>query len=180
MWSFILMQRPLKLQRFFVMCCLEVLQWNRCSKNSSQCSIFYFHPYLGMISILTNIFQRGWNHQLGFGRAIPSLVSCVWREPEVNCQGCTSPRHQTCLSILRVPSKITMCSSVAFHARLSRISDQEDLANQAGGSILTLRSWGKWPRFWDPCAHHSPCWKTCQASWSLPGVLFLWLVESKV
>ena len=27
--------------------------------------IFYFHPYLGKIPILTNIFQRGWNHQLG-------------------------------------------------------------------------------------------------------------------
>ncbi len=26
--------------------------------------IFYFHPYLGKIPILTNIFQRGWNHQL--------------------------------------------------------------------------------------------------------------------
>ena len=25
--------------------------------------ILYFHPYLGKISILTNIFQRGWNHQ---------------------------------------------------------------------------------------------------------------------
>ena len=25
---------------------------------------FYFHPYLGKISILTNIFQLGWNHQL--------------------------------------------------------------------------------------------------------------------
>ena len=25
--------------------------------------IFYFHPYLGKISILTNIFQMGWNHQ---------------------------------------------------------------------------------------------------------------------
>ena len=24
----------------------------------------YFHPYLGKIPILTNIFQRGWNHQL--------------------------------------------------------------------------------------------------------------------
>ena len=28
-------------------------------------NIFYFHPYLGKISNLTNIFQRGWNHQLG-------------------------------------------------------------------------------------------------------------------
>ena len=27
-------------------------------------NIFYFHPYLGKIPILTNIFQRGWNHQL--------------------------------------------------------------------------------------------------------------------
>ena len=26
---------------------------------------FYFHPYLGKWSNLTNIFQMGWNHQLG-------------------------------------------------------------------------------------------------------------------
>ena len=26
--------------------------------------MFYFHPYLGKISILTNVFQRGWNHKL--------------------------------------------------------------------------------------------------------------------
>ena len=29
-----------------------------------QIIIFYVHPYLGKWSILTNIFQRGWNHQL--------------------------------------------------------------------------------------------------------------------
>ncbi len=28
-------------------------------------NIFYFHPYLGKWSSLTNIFQMGWNHQLG-------------------------------------------------------------------------------------------------------------------
>ena len=28
-------------------------------------NILYFHPYLGKIPILTNIFQLGWNHQLG-------------------------------------------------------------------------------------------------------------------
>ena len=28
-------------------------------------NLFYFHPYLGKIPNLTNIFQRGWNHQLG-------------------------------------------------------------------------------------------------------------------
>jgi len=27
-------------------------------------NIFYFHPYLGKIPILTDSFQRGWNHQL--------------------------------------------------------------------------------------------------------------------
>ena len=26
--------------------------------------MFHFEPYLGKIPILTNIFQRGWNHQL--------------------------------------------------------------------------------------------------------------------
>ena len=26
--------------------------------------MFYFHPYLGKIPNLTNIFQLGWNHQL--------------------------------------------------------------------------------------------------------------------
>ena len=27
--------------------------------------IFYFHPYLGKMIHLTNIFQMGWNHQVG-------------------------------------------------------------------------------------------------------------------
>ena len=32
-------------------------------------NMFYLHPYLGKIPILTNIFQRAWNHQLDlFGR----------------------------------------------------------------------------------------------------------------
>ena len=29
-------------------------------------NVFYFHPYLGKIPILTNIFQTGWDHQLGY------------------------------------------------------------------------------------------------------------------
>ena len=31
--------------------------------------MFYFHPYLGKIPNLTNIFQRGWNHQLDYQSA---------------------------------------------------------------------------------------------------------------
>ena len=35
-------------------------------------NIFYFHPYLGKIPNLNNIFQMGWNHQLENG--------CIWKE----------------------------------------------------------------------------------------------------
>ena len=35
---------------------------------------FYFHPYLGKIPNLTNIFQMGWNHQLERGCEI--LLIC--------------------------------------------------------------------------------------------------------
>ena len=38
-------------------------------------NIFYFHPYLGKWSNLTNIFQMGWNHQLDVFLN-PSVVNC--------------------------------------------------------------------------------------------------------
>ena len=39
-----------------------------------QTFFFHFHPYyLGKIPMLTNIFQRGWNHQL----VVLSLVACI-------------------------------------------------------------------------------------------------------
>ena len=38
-------------------------------------NIFYVHPYLGKIPILTNIFQMGWNHQL--------VIYCKCRIPDV-------------------------------------------------------------------------------------------------
>ena len=38
-------------------------------------NIFYFHPYWGKIPILTNISQRGWNHQLDEA----FLVVNLWR-----------------------------------------------------------------------------------------------------
>ena len=39
-------------------------------------NFFYFHPNLGKISTLTNIFERGWNHQLDY---VPKL-GCVSRQ----------------------------------------------------------------------------------------------------
>ena len=40
-------------------------------------NIFYFHPYLGKISNLTNIFQMGWNHQLVYYTYIYILYTWV-------------------------------------------------------------------------------------------------------
>ena len=40
-------------------------------------NIFYFHPYLGKIPNLTNIFQRGWNHQLEY-IVIWGEISLLW------------------------------------------------------------------------------------------------------
>jgi len=44
----------------------ELKRFNVCSNTSLGCGFkhFYFHPYLGKISNLTDIFQRGWNHQV--------------------------------------------------------------------------------------------------------------------
>ena len=41
---------------------------------------FYFHPYLGKIPILTNIFQMGWNHQLDriLAFSAPQTLSGPW------------------------------------------------------------------------------------------------------
>ena len=41
-------------------------------------NIFHFHPYLGKIPILTNIFQMGWNHQLDylFGEIQTMQICC--------------------------------------------------------------------------------------------------------
>ena len=42
--------------------------------------IFYFHPYLGKVSIVTYIFQRGWNHVETTNQKILMLVTifCGW------------------------------------------------------------------------------------------------------
>ena len=51
---------------------METTYWVVVSK------IFYFHPYLGKIPNLTNIFQMGWNHQLAYvlGSKLPNVFLC--------------------------------------------------------------------------------------------------------
>ena len=40
-------------------------RWQKGGSRWWQLKYFYGHPYLGKSSNLTNIFQMGWNHQLG-------------------------------------------------------------------------------------------------------------------
>ena len=54
-------------------------------------NIFYFHPYLGKWSNLTNIFQMGWNHQLGnhwFPSIRPAMKTLwIWGDcPPQTCE----------------------------------------------------------------------------------------------
>ena len=44
-------------------------------------NIFYFHPYFRKVSNLTNVFQRGWNHQL-------DLHGCFFQLSFVSFRGC--------------------------------------------------------------------------------------------
>ena len=48
-------------------------------------NIFYFHPYLGKIPILTNSFQMGWNHQLDqfYGMKQAPTVHPTWWQPSL-------------------------------------------------------------------------------------------------
>ena len=41
-------------------------------------NIFYFHPYLGKWSNLTNTFQRGWNHKLVMRLRSGRIAGFVW------------------------------------------------------------------------------------------------------
>ena len=52
---------------------LKVDHWNTILGGGFK--YVYFHPYLGKIPILTNIFQMGWNHQLEYNQ----LFTCFDR-----------------------------------------------------------------------------------------------------
>ncbi len=54
--------------------------WNCLSKPRWWFQIFcYFHPYLGKIPILTNIFQMGWNHQPETHWSYDPSLGLKWR-----------------------------------------------------------------------------------------------------
>ena len=62
-------------------------------------NIFYFHPYLGKWSSLTNIFQRGWNHQLDY-RLIWVSLSLAWDWFVISHSYISKPEFEDAESIL--------------------------------------------------------------------------------
>ena len=54
------MTRPLEAGRWEFWVEMILITW----LGGGNSNMFYFHPYLGKWSNLTNIFQMGWNHQL--------------------------------------------------------------------------------------------------------------------
>ena len=72
-------------------------------------NILYFHPYLGKISHLTNIFQMGWNHQLEIDVAMCRLTffanrifCCSWSEKNTFTLTQIFVRVRMCVSGLNV------------------------------------------------------------------------------
>ena len=85
-------------------------------------NIFYFHPYLGKIPNLTNIFQRGWNHQL----ALTCLIlqdHCAFAMGSVLLrallckQGTFACDWQHEMQFGRVVHMVTLCYGVKQDAR---------------------------------------------------------------
>ena len=81
---------------------------------------FYFHPYLGKWSHLTNIFQMGWNHQLvlfiftrNLGEHDPNLTSIVsaiglgWKQQPYFCWWGLKKKHQGCARDVRESMQFT-------------------------------------------------------------------------
>ena len=64
-------------------------------------NIVFFHPYLGKVSILTNIFQIGWNHQLvQFRTLILGGWMVDWLVSELESQRCSPWKHVVSQEIL--------------------------------------------------------------------------------
>ena len=70
--------------------------------------MFYFHPYLGKIPILTNIFQMGWNHQPDNHGGLEDHVPVICRF-HVNLPACI-PWWET----LRVCFDLTFLDPIPF------------------------------------------------------------------
>ena len=79
-------------------------------------NIFYVHPYLGKIPILTTIFQMGWNHQQG-QKEFPFL-----KRQHLTRQMCLEPPSSP--SSEQQPRQVAAETAVEIDQEYTSISDQ--------------------------------------------------------
>ena len=60
--------------------------------------MFYFHPYLGKIPILTNIFEMGWNHQPVVCFSVTGIL--IWKKHSKTFWPVATP--QMCENVLYI------------------------------------------------------------------------------
>ena len=73
---------------------------------------FYFHPYLGKIPKLTNIFQMGWNHQPATGLYGFPTYNCDNPGGDWNLGGGSRSKRYPSKSLF--PSQQVWCSSLSW------------------------------------------------------------------
>ena len=117
-------------------------------------NIFYFHPYLGKIPILTNIFQMGWNHQLvegwlNFKWFFDRLRSHGNRMDLAFFQFTRKKRERYCLELF--PSRFCLKNLGKFGCHFSKSQKAGEVNIQLIGCVV--------PRRWHQCDPLFPAFK---------------------
>ena len=105
-------------------------------------NMFYFHPYLEKWSNLTNIFQMGWNHQLGmffFFDPLPVLCSVlvcsVGYSDKIHVSQGMHNRHspnQECCRMRKLAETANVVISSTKNTSSWIITDQQDIPDEYG------------------------------------------------
>ena len=113
--------------------------------------IVYFHPYLGKVSNLTNIFQMGWNHQLA-QRCFRFLTP--WqgvRQEPLPRQLPQSPvdvppakRAETVLAPVTEPTTVPSTQLEPVTAMVETVKDPMSPEALRGLELEELVIWGVW------------------------------------
>ena len=88
---------------------------------------FYFHPYLGKIPILTNIFRRGWNHHLdkrfcGSWFVFQEFCCCWMSETSMEKRVKLLSVKRPCVFFVKCGDVLDVCSQWKIRRGCGRIS----------------------------------------------------------
>ena len=117
-------------------------------------NILYFHPYLGKIPILTNIFQVGWNHQLVLVMSISTLRTCIPVNGLLNVKNASSICGTLNIFLKRKPDLSRNNVETGFSLNLSPVFSTSCFPwrnfELPGGEIPTRVCWQRnivWPHY---------------------------------